>query len=258
MGLFQCLLPSIRRAFEGALRHADLSSPAAIVCLCQLLPLHAVQLGYPFAFLGLAQPRLLRGPELPLFECFEIAVLNHALSFAAVDDGFGFPCIVRLAFEESDGPAHQAFPVCAKRCQCVVLPLIDALNLVRVSGDGGLLVFFEAVHLAVVQSSHMVGLPALLLLLLRFLTLLAFGDRCCCAPPDIRGKRMALVLLCGGSLGIIPIFRMAAELSPCTFLFDAGFPVLYTPLGFFAIVCRNQDFRALVFHPIIGRFKTGC
>ena len=76
MGLLQCLLLSIRRAFEGALRHADLPSPAAIVRLRQLLPLHTMQLGNPFAFLSLAQPRLLRGPELPLFQRFEIAVLT--------------------------------------------------------------------------------------------------------------------------------------------------------------------------------------
>ena len=83
------------------------------------------------------------------------------------------------------------------------------------------------------QSPHVIRLPAMLLLLLRFLTLLTFGDRCCCAPPDIRGKRMALVLLCVGSLGFIPVLRLAAELPPCTLFFDAGLPILYTPLGFF-------------------------
>jgi hypothetical protein len=53
VGLLQCLLLSIRRAFEGALGDSYLPSPAAIVCLHQLLPLHTVQLGYPFAFLSL-------------------------------------------------------------------------------------------------------------------------------------------------------------------------------------------------------------
>ena len=77
---------------------------------------------YPFAFLGLAQPRLLRRRELPLFQRFEIAVRGHALGFAAIDDGFGFPRIVRLAFEERDGPADQAFTVCAKRCQRLLSP----------------------------------------------------------------------------------------------------------------------------------------
>ena len=179
MGLLQCRLFSLRRAFEGALRDADLPSPAALVRLRQLLPLHTMQLGNPFAFLSLAQPRLLRGRELPLFQRFEIAVLSDALGFAAIDDGFGFPRIVRLAFEERDGPAHQAFTVCAKRCQRLLLPLIDALDLVGVSGDGRVLVFFEAVHFVAVQGPHVVRLPAMLLLLLRFLTLLAFGDRCC-------------------------------------------------------------------------------
>jgi hypothetical protein len=88
VGLLQCLLLSVRSAFEGALRHTDLPSPAALLRLPQLLSLHTVQLEYPFAFLALAQPRLLRGPELPLFECFEIAVPDHALGFAAIDDGF--------------------------------------------------------------------------------------------------------------------------------------------------------------------------
>ena len=128
MGLLQCLLLSIRRAFEGALRHSDLRSPAALLRLPQLLPLHTVQLEYPFAFLGLAQPRLLRRRELPLFQRFEITVRGHALGFAAIDDGFGFPRIVRLAFEERHGPANQAFTVCAKRFQRFLLPLIDALE----------------------------------------------------------------------------------------------------------------------------------
>jgi hypothetical protein len=52
---------------------------------------------------------------------------------------------VRLAFEERNGPANQAFTVCAKRLQRVLLPLIDALDLVRMSGNGRVLVFFEAV-----------------------------------------------------------------------------------------------------------------
>ena len=111
MGLFLCLFfpprrafegvlrhSSLPRAYEGALRHVDFPSPAALVRLPQLLPLHAVQLGYPFAFLGLAQPRLLRGCKLPLFQRFEIAVLNDTLGFAAIDDGVGLPRIVRLAF----------------------------------------------------------------------------------------------------------------------------------------------------------------
>jgi hypothetical protein len=111
--LLQCLLLSIRRAFESPLRHADLPSPAAIVRLRQLLPLHAMQFGHPFAFLSLAQPRLLRGRELPLFQGFKITVPGHSLSFAAIDDGVRFSRIVRLAFEERDGPANQAFTVCA-------------------------------------------------------------------------------------------------------------------------------------------------
>ena len=131
MGLLQCLLFSVRRAFEGALRHTDLPSPAALVRLAQLLSLHAVQLKYPFAFLGVAHPRLLRRRELPLFQRFEITVRGHALGFAAIDDAFGFSRIVRLAFEERHGPANQAFTVCAKRFQRFFLPLIDALDLVR-------------------------------------------------------------------------------------------------------------------------------
>ena len=113
-------------------------------------------------------------------------------------------------------------------------------------GDGRVLVFLEAVHLAVVQSTHVVRLPAMLLLLLRFLTLLAFGDRGCCAPPDIRGERMPLVLLCGESLGFIPVFRLAAELSSRTLLFDGGLPILYAPLGFFSEGLLSA-FRALLF-----------
>ena len=136
MGLLQCLLLSVRSAFEGALRHTDLPSPAALLRLHQLLPLHTVQLEYPFAFLALAQPRLLRRRELPLFERFEITVLNDAFGFAAIDDAFGFPRIVRMAFDERHGPADQAFTVCAKRSQRLLLALIDALDLVGVSGDG--------------------------------------------------------------------------------------------------------------------------
>jgi ATP-dependent DNA ligase len=52
VGLLQCLLLSIRRAFEGALRDSDLRTPAALLPLHQLLSLDAVQLGYPFAFLA--------------------------------------------------------------------------------------------------------------------------------------------------------------------------------------------------------------
>ena len=234
MGLLQCLLFSVRRALEGALRHSDLLAPVPIVRLHQLLSLHPVQLEYPFAFLALTQPRLLRGRELPLFQRFEIAVRSHALGFAAIDDGFSFPRIVRLAFEEGYGPANQAFTVCAKGFQCMLLPLIDALDLVGVSGDGRVLVFFEAVHLAVVQSPHVVRLPAMFLLLLRFLTLLAFGDRGLCAPPDVRGERQSLVLLRGGTLGLVPVFRRATELPARTLLFDGGLAILCAPVRFFA------------------------
>jgi hypothetical protein len=214
--------------------------------LAQLLPLHTVQLGYPFALLTLAQPRLLRGHELPLFQRFEITVFDDALGFAAIDDGFGFPRIVRLAFEERDGSADQAFPLCAKRFQRVLLPLIDALDLVSVSGDGRVLVFFEAVHLAVVQSTHVVGLPTMLLLLLRFLTLLALGDRGLCASPDIRGEHMPFVLLCGDGFGLVSVFRLATELSSSTLLFDGGLSILCAPLGFFSDGLLSV-FRALLF-----------
>jgi hypothetical protein len=180
------LLLSIRRAFESTLGDSDLLAPAALVRLPQLLSLHTVQLEYPFTFLGVAHPGLLRACELPLFERFEITVRGHALGFEAIDNGFGLPRIVRLAFEERHGPADQAFAVCAKRCQRVLLPLINALDLVSMSGDRGVLVFFEAVHLAVVQGTHVVRLPAMLLLLLRFLTLLAFGDCGFRTPPDMR------------------------------------------------------------------------
>ena len=107
-----------------------------------------------------------------------------------------FAAAQRLAFEEGHGPAHQAFTVCAKRSQRLLLALIDALDLVGVSGDGRILVFFEAVHLALVQRPHVVRLPAMLLLLLRFLTLLAFGDCGRRALADIRGERTLLVLFC--------------------------------------------------------------
>ncbi len=112
-----CLLFSLRRAFEGALRNSDLRSPAADVRLRQLLSLHTVQLGYRFAFLGLAHSRLLRGGELLLFQRLEITVLDDALGFAAIDNGVGLPRIVRLAFDERDGPADQAFTACTKRFQ---------------------------------------------------------------------------------------------------------------------------------------------
>ena len=122
---------------------------------------------------------------------------GHAPGFAAIDDAFGFPRVVGLALEERDGAADQAFTVCAKRIQRFFLPLIDALNLTAVYRDGRVLVFFEAVHLIAVQGTHVVRLPSLLLLLLRFLTLLAFGDGSLCSPPDIGGDRASLVLLCG-------------------------------------------------------------
>src|SRR5208283_4387871 len=97
-------------------------------------------------------------------------------------------------FDECDGPADQAFTARAKRFQRMLLPLVDALDLVGVSVDGRVLVFSEAVHLIVVQGTDVVRLPAMLLLLLRFLTLLALGDRGLCAPPYIRGERAFLVL----------------------------------------------------------------
>jgi hypothetical protein len=78
----------------------------------------------------------------------------------------------------------------------VLLPLADALDLVCVSGDGCVLVFFETVNLAVAQGPHVVRLPAMLLLLLRFLTLLAFSDRCCCAPPDIGSNLNQIARVC--------------------------------------------------------------
>ena len=234
MGLLQCFLLSIRRAFEGALGDSYLSAPVLIVRLHQLLSLHAVQLGYPFALLSLAQPRLLRGPELPLFERFEISVLNDAFGFAAIDDGFGFPRIVRGAFDERHGLADQPFTVCAKRSQRLLLALIDALDLVGVSGDGRILVFSEAVHLALVQRPHVVRLPAMLLLLLRFLALLALGNCGQCAPPDVRGERLSLVLLRAGTLGLVPVFRRATELPSRTLLLDGGFPILCSPLSVFS------------------------
>ena len=232
--MLQCLFLSLRRTFEGALGDSDLLAPVPIVRLPQLLPLHAVQLGYPFAFLGVAQPSLLRRRELPLFQRFEITVRGHALGFAAIDNGFGFPRIVRLAFEERHGPADQAFAVCAKGFQRFFLPLIDALNLAAVYRDGRVLVFPEAVHLIAVQGAHVVRLPALLLLLLRFLTLLALRDRGFCAPPNICGERVPLVLLCGDRFGLVPVFRLATELPSRTLLFDGGLTILCAPVRFFA------------------------
>ena len=246
-----CLLLALCGAFECALRGSDLKAPVALVRLRQLLSLHAVQLEYRLAFLGLAQPRLLRGRELPLFQRFEITVLDDALGFAAIDDGVAFPRIVRLAFDECDGPADQAFTARAKRFQLVLLTLIDALDLVGVSGDGRVLVFPEAVHRVAVQGTHVVRLPTMLLLLLRFLTLLALGDRGLCAPPYIRGERAFLVLLCGG-IGLVPVFRLAAELTPGALLFGGGLPVLYAALGFFAegvppLICAFPFFTSAAF-----------
>jgi hypothetical protein len=160
VGLLQCLLLSIRRAFESTLGDSDLLAPVPIVRLHQLLSLHTVQLEYPFALLGVAHPRQLRRRELPLFQRFEITVRGHALGFAAIDNGFGLPRIARLAFEERHGPANQAFTVCAKRFQRFFLPLIDALDLATVYRDGRVLVFPEAVHLIAVQGTHVVRLPA--------------------------------------------------------------------------------------------------
>ena len=234
MGLLQWLLLSIRRAFESTLGDSDLLAPVALLRLPQLLPLDAVQLGYPFAFLGVAKPRLLRGCELPFFQRFQITVLGHALGFAAIDDGFSFPCIVRLALEEGDGSTDQAFTVCAKRFQRLFLPLVDALNLAAVDRDGRILVFFEAVHLIAVQGTDLVRLPALLLLLLRFLTLLALGDCGFRSPPDIGGERTSLILLCGDRFGLVSVFRLATELPSRALFFDNGLPVLDTPLGFFS------------------------
>ena len=58
-----------------------------------------MQLSYPFAFLSLAQPRLLRGYELPRVACLEIAVFDDAIGFTAIDDGVGFARIMCLASE---------------------------------------------------------------------------------------------------------------------------------------------------------------
>ena len=202
--------------------------------LAQLLSLQAVQLEYPFAFLGVAHPRLLRRRELSLFQRFEITVCGHALRFAAIDDAFGFPCVVCLALEERDGPADQAFTVCTKRFQRFCLLLIDALDLAAMYRDGRVFIFFEAVHLIAVQGTNVVRLPALLLLLLRFLTLLAFGDGSLRSPPDIGGERASLVLLCGERLGLVPVFCRAAELPSHTLLFDGGLAILGAPLSFFS------------------------
>jgi hypothetical protein len=73
----------------------------------------------------------------------------------------------------------------------------------------------------------------MLLLLLRFLTLLAFGDGGRRAPSDIRGKLMALVFLGGGSLGLIPVVRLSVELPSRPLLFDDRLSILYAPLAFF-------------------------
>ena len=222
MGLFLCLFRSLCCAFEGALSGPDLQSPVAVVRLRQLLSLHAVQLEDRFAFLRLAQPCLLRGRELPLFHPYEITVLLDALGLAAIGDGVGFPRIVRLPFEERHGSADQAFTACAKRFQRFLFTLIDALDLMGVSVDSRALVFSEAVHFVVVQSTHVVRLPAMLLLLLRFLTLLTLGNCGLRAPPDIHGERALLVLLCG-DIDFVPVFRLAAELSSGTLLFG-GIP----------------------------------
>jgi hypothetical protein len=76
-----------------------------------LLSLHTVQLGYPFAFLGVAHPRLLRRHELPLFQRFEITVRSHALGFAAIDDGVGLARIVSMAPRFSSKVTPQNSPV---------------------------------------------------------------------------------------------------------------------------------------------------
>jgi hypothetical protein len=146
--VFAAFDPQRVRKHAGTLRSPG---PVALVRLHQLLSLHTVQLEYSFSLLGVAHPRLLCCRELPLFQRFEITVRGHALGFAAIDDGFGFPRIVRLAFEERHGPANKAFAVCAKGFQRFFLPLIDALNLAAVYRDGRVLVFPEAVHLIAVQ-----------------------------------------------------------------------------------------------------------
>jgi len=74
----------------------------------------------------------------------------------------------------------------------------------------------------------------MLLLLLRLLTLLALGDRGLCAPPDVCGERLSLVLLRGGTLGLVPVFRRATELPSRTLLFDGRFPILCAPLSVFS------------------------
>ena len=130
-------------------------------------------------------------------------------------------------------------------------------NLVRLCiGDGRVLVFFEAVHLVAVQGTHVVRLPALLLLLLRFLTLLAFGDCGFRAPPDIRGERMPLVLLCGDRFGLVPVFRLAAELPSRTLLFDGGLAILCAPLGFFSDGLPAGVPR--VSFPLVGGFRRSA
>ncbi len=251
MGLFLCLLFSLCGPFECALRGSDLQSAVALMRLRQLLPLHAVQLEYRLAFLGLAHPRLLRGRELPLFQPFEFTVLDDALGFAAIDDGVSFPRIVRLAFDKRDGPADQAFPAVAERFQRFLFTLIDALDLMGVPVDGRVLVFSEAVHLVAVQRTHVVRLPAMLLQLLRFLTLLALGDRGLGAPPYICRERAFLILLCGG-IGFVPVFGLAAELSSGTLLFGGGLAVLYATVGFFAerflpVFCTLAFFTSAIF-----------
>ena len=100
-----------------------------------------------------------------------------------------------------------------------------------VSGDRRVLVFFEAVHLAVVQRSHVVRLPAILLLLFRFLTLrrsATAAPRAGGYPPRAHGSCPVL----RREPQLFPVFRVAAGFPPRTLLFDTSLPVLYAPLCF--------------------------
>ena len=100
MALFPFRFIALRHAFEGALRHSDLSRTAALVRLRELVPLNTVQLEDRLALLCLAQSGLLRGGELTLLQRFEIAVLAHALSLIALSNRLRIAIVPRPPFKE--------------------------------------------------------------------------------------------------------------------------------------------------------------
>jgi hypothetical protein len=200
------LLLTSCRALEASFISADLRFTVALMPLCQLLPLKAMELEYALALERLPQPCLLRRRELPFFQGFQFPVPGHASRFALLTDGICLTIKMPAAPDERDPTTNQASTPRAKRIPRFSFNVIDPPDLLRMPRDGYSLVVPETLRLRTVQGPHLIGLASVFLQLLRFLIPLPLRHRRLGAPPHVRGGFTFSVRL--GGVGLFPVLRL--------------------------------------------------